>query len=676
MHQDAPLNFFEQQDQARQRTTWLVLLFLLAIACVALSFYALALIVIVPQAQERGAQGSELWWNPEIFFQITGAACFIIFLGTGVQRLRLGGTGKSVAEALGGQPLQGASDNTDEQVLRDVVDEMAIASGMPVPPIYILQEDAINAFAAGQNPQDAVLGFTRGAITQLNRDELQGVTGHEFSHIAHKDTRLNLRIACVVAGVMLIALIGRVMLQVAGRIATVPNMSSKKDNRGSAALMFLAIGLGLLIVGGIGAFFGRLLQAAVSRQREFLADASAVQYSRNPAGIAGALRRIGGLPFTPIQSPTASGLNHFFFSKSIHSWLSTHPPLAERVRRIEQGGFVGDVVHDAAQATLVDSTRAAPSTRSVPSDAAELTAGFMGDNTIPSALVSSERSPESFSTPSAATHVSGRMVTRRDVLEATSTKTVTQESLRGARALLQKIPAAVQSATREPLDAQVVLLLLVTGTQAGAQEKVRNLALECLGQCVLASWNQLATSVVGLPDEIRLVVLDLCVPTLTQLTKQQYLAFRTALTAAMRADEGIDLFEWMTRIVLTRRIETRFGALSQHVSTRSMQECAQSMQIVLGTLARAGGSNHCARAFDLGTAACGLHGLELPGSKDCTLDALHFALEKLDALTPRDRKILSDALVSVATADDVVNTQELLLLRAFAYRLDIHLPIL
>ena len=674
MRKCAPLNFFEQQDQARQRTTWLVLLFLLAIACVALSFYALALIVIVPQAQERGAQGSELWWNPEIFFQITGAACFIIFLGAGVQRLRLGGTGKSVAEALGGQPLQGAGENSDEQVLRDVVDEMAIASGMPVPPIYILQEDAINAFAAGQNPQDAVLGFTRGAITQLNRDELQGVTGHEFSHIAHKDTRLNLRIACVVAGVMLIALIGRVMLQVAGRIATVPNMSSKKDNRGSAALMFLAIGLGLLIVGGIGAFFGRLLQAAVSRQREFLADASAVQYSRNPAGIAGALRRIGGLPFAPIQSPTASGLNHFFFSKSIQSWLSTHPPLAERVRRIEQGGFVGDIVHDAAQATLVNSTRAAPSTRSVPSDAAELTAGFTGENTSPSAPVSSEPSPESYSTPSAAKHASGRVVTRRDVLEATSSKTVTQESLQGARALLQKIPAAVQSATREPLDAQVVLLLLVT--QSDAQEKVRNLALECLGQGVLASWNQLATSVVGLPDEIRLVVLDLCVPTLTQLTKQQYLAFRTALTAAMRADEQVDLFEWMTRIVLTRRIETRFGALSQRVSARSMRECEQAVWIVLGTLARAGGSSHCAQAFDLGTAACGLNGLALPNAKDCTLDALHFALEKLDALAPRDRKLLSNALVLVATSDNVVNTQELLLLRAFAYRLDIHLPIL
>ena len=670
------MNFFEQQDQARRRTVWLVLLFILAIVCVALSFYALALIVIVPQAQERGAQGAQIWWNTEIFLQITGAVCLIIFLGAGVQRLRLGGSGKSVAEALGGQLLQGATNNADEQKLRDVVDEMAIASGMPVPPIYILQEDAINAFAAGSNPQDAVLGFTRGAITQLNREELQGVTGHEFSHIAHKDTRLNLRIACVVAGVMLIALIGRVMLQVAGRIATVPNMSSKKDNRGSAALMFLAIGLGLLIVGGIGAFFGRLLQAAVSRQREFLADASAVQYSRNPAGIAGALRRIGGLPFTPIQSPTASGLNHFFFSKSIQSWLSTHPPLAERVRRIEQGGFVGEVVHDAAQATLIDSTRAAPSTRSMPSNAAELTAGFMGDNTSPSAPISSERSPESYSTPSAATHASGRVVTRRDVLEATTSKTVTQESLQGARALLQKIPDAVQTAAREPLDAQVILLLLVTGAQLDAQEKVRELALEHLGQGVMASWHQLAASVVGLPDEIRLVVLDLCVPTLTQLTKQQYVVFRTTLTAAMRADNHVDLFDWMTRIVLTRRIETRFGALSKNKLTRSMRECSQALRIVLGTLARAGDSSHCARGFDLGAAACELSGLTLPTIQECTLDALHFSLEELDALSARDRKLLSTALISVATADEVVNTQELLLLRAFAYRLDIHLPIL
>ena len=663
------MNFFEQQDQARRRTTWLVVLFLLSIACVALSFYGLALFVIVPQAQDRGAKGAEIWWNPQIFMEITGAVCLIIFLGAGVQRLRLGGTGKSVAEALGGQPLQGATENADEQKLRDVVDEMAIASGMPVPPIYILQEDAINAFAAGKNPQDAVLGFTRGAITQLNRDELQGVTGHEFSHIAHKDTRLNLRIACVVAGVMLIALIGRVMLQVAGRIATAPRMSSKKDDRGGAALAFVAVGLGLLIVGGIGAFFGRLLQAAVSRQREFLADASAVQYSRNPAGISSALRKIGGLPFTAIQSPAASGLNHFFFSKSINSWLSTHPPLPERIQRIERGGFINDVVGQSSGATPMDSIGAI-------SNSGNLAAGFVGYG-APRVSSDSANNPAEFHPAfRAATHADGRPLTRDDVFQATLSRVVPQESLDEARVLLKKIPDAVQIAAREPLDVQAVLLLLVTNPKNENRDQVRALALKQLGESVVACWDRLASSMLELPDEIRLVVLDLCVPTLTQLTKQQYVAFRTTLTAAMRSDSQIDLFEWMTRIVLTRRIETRFGAMSQKKPTRSMQECSQEMRIVLGTLARAGGSDHSARAFDLGTAACELNALAFPSAAECALDALHISLEVLDALAPGDRKLLAKALVCVAAADNVYTTQELLLLRAFAYRLDIHLPLL
>ena len=663
------MNFFEQQDQARRRTTWLVVLFLLSIACVALSFYGLALFVIVPQAQDRGAKGAEIWWNPQIFMEITGAVCLIIFLGAGVQRLRLGGTGKSVAEALGGQPLQGATENADEQKLRDVVDEMAIASGMPVPPIYILQEDAINAFAAGKNPQDAVLGFTRGAITQLNRDELQGVTGHEFSHVAHKDTRLNLRIACVVAGVMLIALIGRVMLQVAGRIATAPRMSSKKDDRGGAALAFVAVGLGLLIVGGIGAFFGRLLQAAVSRQREFLADASAVQYSRNPAGISSALRKIGGLPFTAIQSPAASGLNHFFFSKSINSWLSTHPPLPERIQRIERGGFINDVVGQFSGATPMDSIGAI-------SNSGNLAAGFVGDGP-PRVSSDSANNPAEFHPAfRAATHADGRPLTRDDVFQATLSRVVPQESLDEARVLLKKIPEAVQVAAREPLDVQAVLLLLVTNPKNENRDQVRALTLKQLGESVVACWDRLASSMLELPDEIRLVVLDLCVPTLTQLTKQQYVAFRTTLTAAMRSDSQIDLFEWMTRIVLTRRIETRFGAMSQKKPTRSMQECSQEMRIVLGTLARAGGSDHSARAFDLGAAACELNALAFPSAAECALDALHISLEVLDALAPGDRKLLAKALVCVAAADNVYNTQELLLLRAFAYRLDIHLPLL
>jgi hypothetical protein len=255
-------------------------------------------------------------------------------------------------------------------------------------------------------------------------------------------------------------------------------------------------------------------------------------------------------------------------------------------------------------------------------------------------------------------------------------KTVAQESLAGARSLLKQIPDAVRDAVHEPLDAQAVLLLLVTGAQTSMRDTVRALTLEQLGETMVACWDRLAPHMFNLPDETRLVVLDLCVPTLTQLTKQQYVAFRTTLTAAMRSDNQVDLFEWMTRIVLTRRIETRFGALSQKKATRSMQDCSQDMRIVLGTLAHAGGSPHGDRSFDLGTAACGLNGLTFPSANECALDALHFALEGLDALVRSDRLLLAKALVCVAAADNVYNTQELLLLRAFAYRLDIHLPIL
>ncbi len=658
------MNFFEQQDQAKRRTTWLILLFVLAVACVALSFYGLALFVLVPQAQDRGKQGAEVWWDPLIFMQITGAACLLIFLGAGAQRLRLGSSGKSVAEALGGQPLLGSTENHDEKILRNVVDEMALASGMPVPPIYILEENSINAFAAGKNPQDAVLGFTRGAIAQLNREELQGVAAHEFSHIAHQDTRLNLRIACVVAGIMFIALIGRVMLQVGGRIATSTRGSSKKNDSAGAALVIVAAGVGLLVVGSIGALFGRLLQAAVSRQREFLADASAVQYSRNPSGIANALRRIGGVDFMPIQSPAASGLSHFFFSKSMHSWLSTHPPLPERIRRIEQGGFVAQVIGESSPSAAVNSGGSNSSNENVSGVAGEVSAAFMASEAV------------GVSGRANTTRTTSQPLTRAKVFEATMSKDIAPESFHKAHDLLLRIPAAVQHATNEPLDVQAVLLLLVTGTRPEMRESVRAITNEQLGEAMVACWDRLASSMLNLTDEMRLAVLDLCVPTLTQLSKQQYVAFRTTLTAAMRSDGRVDLFEWMTRTVLTRRIETRFGAMSTKKPARSLRECSKEIRIVLGTLARAGGSNHGALAFDSALTKCGLNGLSFPAAIECDLNELHFALEGLDTLVPRDRKLLAGALVTVASADNAYTTQELLLLRAFAYRLDIHLPLL
>jgi Zn-dependent protease with chaperone function len=214
---------------------------------------------------------------------------------------------------------------------------MALAAGVPMPQVYVLDQDAgINAFAAGHSPEDAAIGITRGGMTLLTRDELQGVIGHEFSHLLNGDMRLNIRIMGVLFGIVCLTVIGRVLLYARG------------GNRGRAPMLLL--GVALLVIGALGVLFGRLIQAALSRQREMLADASAVQFTRNPAGLAGALRKIGRVG-ARIDSPHAGEVSHMFFEnglgKPVFGWLATHPPLAERIRALDPGWDGSFDAHDA-----------------------------------------------------------------------------------------------------------------------------------------------------------------------------------------------------------------------------------------------------------------------------------------------------------------------------------------
>src|SRR5208283_107876 len=234
----------------------------------------------------------------------------------------------AVAESLNGRLLTSNTNNPDERKLLNVVEEMSIASGVPMPKVYVLDnEDGINAFAAGHTPSDAAVAVTRNCMTKLSRDELQGVIGHEFSHILNGDMRLNLRLMGTIFGILCLAIIGRVLLQTA-----------RGGGRGRGQNPLPLLGLLLLVIGYIGVFFGRLIQAAVSRQREFLADASSVQFTRNPEGITGALKKIGGLGETGsrLSHAHAEELSHMFFGNGVSEpfigLLETHPPLAERIR--------------------------------------------------------------------------------------------------------------------------------------------------------------------------------------------------------------------------------------------------------------------------------------------------------------------------------------------------------
>jgi Zn-dependent protease with chaperone function len=333
------MDFFQRQDKARRRTTWLLVYFALAILSVAATFYLVALAPYFHAFPEK--EGS--FWHPELFQWVMGVTLTIIALGSLTKIARLSKGGKAIAIALGGRPLTGTSGDVDERELQNIVEEMAIASGLSAPEIYILDnEPGINAFAAGFKSSEAVIGVTKGAMQLLTRDELQGMIAHEFSHILNGDMRLNMRLLGWIHGIMCIALFGKALLR-GTRAAAMWN--SESDLRKAAlAFSLMASTLGVIVygLGSMGAFFGRLMKSAVSRQREFLADAAAVQFTRNPAGLANALKKIGALgQGSRMRSAVAEEASHMFFGNALGgAWfglLSTHPSLKKRIKLLDPG---------------------------------------------------------------------------------------------------------------------------------------------------------------------------------------------------------------------------------------------------------------------------------------------------------------------------------------------------
>lgn len=308
------MNFFQRQQDVRRSSRRLVVLFVVAVVVLVVVVDLIAFLLLGLSEQDATS----------ILNILIGLSLFmIVAIGlTSLFRmlaLRNGGGGK-VARSLGGMPVP--EDTTDPRLrrLRNVVEEMAIASGTPVPEVYVLpNENGINAFAAGFTPADAAVAVTHGALERLNRDELQGVIAHEFSHVVNGDMRLNIRLMGVLFGILGLAVIGRIMLSIRGERNPLP-----------------LIGLVLMIVGYLGVFFGRLIKAAVSRQREYLADAAAVQYTRRTEGLVGALKKIGGIEEgSKLRDKRSEDVSHMLFGEGFASWFATHPPLARRIRTLD-----------------------------------------------------------------------------------------------------------------------------------------------------------------------------------------------------------------------------------------------------------------------------------------------------------------------------------------------------
>jgi len=623
-------DFFENQDRARRKTGRLVLFFVLAVLAIIAMLYALAVMVVGYQTYDptSGASVSQLgWWDPGLLVQVGLLALAIVGGGSLFKIAQLRGGGKAVAESLGGRLVRSDTRDPTERKLQNVVEEMAIASGTATPPVYLLDaEGGINAFAAGFSPSDAVIGVTRGCAEQLSRDELQGVIAHEFSHILNGDMRLNIRLIGVVHGILIIGIIGYALLRSAG-------MARRRGGRDNSGAALLALGLGLMLIGFLGTFFGNLIKASVSRQREFLADASAVQFTRNPDGIAGALKRIGGFETgSRIEHPNAPEASHMFFGRGITSGLnalfSTHPPLVERIRRLDPS-FDGDFAR--ARTAVAPTPEAAVS-------------GFAG---APAA---------------AAVDQVGQ---------------TTPAHLRHAAKLIASLPGEVVESAHEAYGARAVVYALLINRDATARQIQLDRLASRADPAVHAETRKLLPLVERVGAGARLPLVDLAIPALRELSPSQYAAFKANVEELIEADRKIDLFEWTLQRMLLRHLAPDFERVrAARTKYGSLDRVAPHCQVLLSALAHAGDRSKASAdyTFGQGVSELGMTELDLLPVDRCGLAPLDAALSILEALAPQPKRKLLHACAVTVAADREVTVVQAELLRATADSLGCPMP--
>jgi Zn-dependent protease with chaperone function len=638
-------NFFELQEEARRRTGLLVFLFSCAVGCIVVALYVVArvLLAIADEHPRVSFPGNLVWWDPPTFAGILLAVSLLIAVASFHKARKLSAGGSAVAEMLGARAISPDTADLAERRLRNVVEEMAIASGVPVPAVYVMdKENGINAFAAGHTPNDAAVIVTKGTLQHLGRDELQGVIAHEFSHILNGDMRLNIRLIGVLFGILLIGITGRGLLR---------GMSRSRSRDSGWALI---VGLALLIIGYIGTLAGRIIQAAVSRQREFLADSSAVQFTRNPLGLAGALKKIGGLEVgATIHAHEAEQASHLFFGQGVRirlfsGWLATHPPIAERVRRIDPN-FDGEFPPESANAAapLTDAEFTAP-----PVMAAAAETATFGDRTLIAARPAS-----------VVAHVGNPTAAHLD----------------HAATLLGRIPPPLREAAQTPAGAASLLYaLLFADDETVRQGQIGTLRGAKLEDMDLAA--QLFPDVQALDAHLKLPLLDLATSALRQIGGDGRSRLLRQVEALVIGAGQLTLFEFCVQRTLARRRSPGPGRPGA-TAYKSFDAVSKDLAVLLAALANAGNPTDpdaAGRAF-----LAGVSRLPMAARKDVdiaqpdappSLAAIGSALDRLGFAAPNIKQATIDACAHCAFDGREMTVEDAELLRVISIALDCPLP--
>jgi Zn-dependent protease with chaperone function len=670
------MDFFQAQDDARNSTKRLVLLFGLAVISLIVITNLLLMVVMaafsgyfgndlmtgryVDRAVEGGGGDgffSAMFWEAffrtfdwQMFAMVAAGVVIVVAVGSLYKIVVLSSGGKAVAEMLGGKLLSQNTDDYNERKVLNVVEEMAIASGTPVPPVYMLPEQGINAFAAGFSPGDAVIGVTEGTVKYLSRDELQGVIAHEFSHILNGDMRLNIRLIGLLNGILIIGMIGYFLLR---------SMRFSGRQRNNGAIAVLALGLGLMAIGFGGSFFGNLIKASVSRQREYLADSSAVQFTRNPDGIAGALKKIGGLAAgSTLDNPAAPEMSHAYFANGIRSkftsLFATHPPLEERIRKIQpswDGKYpVVTIAKEGTEAEVRQAERTAQFAGTNVSEKAQaLGAAIAGTEALSSATVVSQ-------------------IGRPDT-----------QHLQYAQELIAQAPALVLTAMREPYGGRALIYCFVINKDAA----IRQLQLQHLhehgDQGIYDTTKKLLPIVDTLGEQFRLPLIDTSIGALRQLSPRQYQLFKKNLDSLIKADNKISLFEWALQKIVFHHLDAEFvkhGIFTRTAKYTQLKQLKHEIAVVLSLLAYAEHKNETdiKKAFYAGNEQLTDVNLELLPKSKINLASLNEAMDKLNLLKPLVKPQVLKACAACITSDKKVSTGERELLRAFSAALDCPMP--
>jgi len=616
------MDFFAAQAAARRRTVVLVVWFALAFTgTIALVFAGVSAVL----AASRTTTQFELAFSGQLLSIVTAGVTAVTLGGFSWHRSQLAKDGgAAVARLLGGMPVDRRTEDAAEKRFVNVTEEMAIAAGLPVPALYVLPSEAgINAFAAGYSTDDAVVAVTRGSLDALTRDELQGVVAHELSHVLNGDARLNLQLVALIGGITVLALVGRLLVRFLwdGR----PRTRSRSRGGGVEVGLF-SLGVCVWLAGSVGAFFARIIRAAVSRQREFLADAAAVQFTRNPEGLAGALAKVAGAG-SAISSAAAPEASHLFFANGLRSrWLATHPPIEDRIRRLVPQGLA----RAAARAVVAG----APVAQRAGSAQAPLTAA---------GLIASVGRPG-------------------------------PEHVAHAARVLVSLPPEVAAAARDPATAAALVRALLVDANAA----VRAVQLGALVDPALrAEVERLAVALGLVRRADRMAVLDLALGALDALPRDAAAALTADLRGLAEADGRTTVLEWAVLRIVGRRLARRLGGAPAPVlRARTLEDVQVDALDLLSALAWAGARDEAGAqaALESALGVLGVRGWRVLPRDRIGAKRLEVALARLEGATPPLKARVIEACAACVLADGQILPTEGEMIRAVAASLGVPVP--